>query len=68
MSSQGGAHSSGLKYLTVEETATLLHISTWKVFDLIRTGELASFKPGRLRLIPESALQDYVTRMIEEAA
>lgn len=57
-----------LPYLTVEEVASRLRVSKWRVFELIRAGQLTSFKPGRYRLIPASALSDYVNRMIEEAA
>jgi len=31
-----------------------------RVFDLIRTGELASVKIGRRRFVPESAIQAYI--------
>jgi excisionase family DNA binding protein len=43
-------------------------VSEWQIFKLIREGELASFKPGRLRLIPLAAVNEYANRLIEEAA
>lgn len=55
-------------YLTVSETAALLKISRWKLYDLIRNGELASFTLGRRRLIPRDAINELVTRRMEEAA
>jgi excisionase family DNA binding protein len=38
-------------YLTVQEVADRLRISRWKVYDLIRTRELASFLVGRRRRV-----------------
>lgn len=51
---------------TVEETAQVLKISRWKVFDLIRTNALRSVKIGGLRRIPRSAIEEYLTRLMEE--
>jgi excisionase family DNA binding protein len=39
-------------YLTVKEVADRLQISRWKVYDLIRSRELASFLVGRSRRVP----------------
>ena len=50
---------------TVEEAAQLLKISRWKVFDLIRTNQLRSVKIGGLRRIPHSAIEEYITRLLE---
>lgn len=55
-------------YLTVAETTALLKISRWKLYDLIRNGELASFTLGRRRLIPRDAIDLLVTRHMKEAA
>jgi excisionase family DNA binding protein len=55
-------------YLTVTETAALLKISRWKLYDLIRNGELTTFTLGRRRLIPRTSINDLVTRRLEEAA
>ncbi|MFI7043294.1 helix-turn-helix domain-containing protein [Streptosporangium sandarakinum] len=55
--------------LTVPEVMTMLKVSRWTVYQLIRSGELGSVLVGeRCRRIPESALNDYVTRLCEEAA
>ena len=53
---------------TVEEAAQLLKVSRWKVFDLIRTNQLRSVKIGGLRRIPHVAIDEYITRLMEEAA
>jgi excisionase family DNA binding protein len=53
---------------TVEEAAQVLKISRWKIFDLIRTNQLQSVKIGGLRRIPHTAIGEYITRLLEEAA
>jgi excisionase family DNA binding protein len=53
---------------TVEEAAHVLKISRWKIFDLIRTNQLRSVKIGGLRRIPHAAIDEYITRLMEEAA
>jgi len=55
-------------YLTVAEVAARLRISRWKVYELIRSRELASFLVGRCRRVPESAVTDMVVRLIDEVA
>jgi excisionase family DNA binding protein len=55
-------------YLTVQEVADRLQISRWKVYDLIRSRELASFLVGRSRRVPGSAVADMVARLLDEAA
>ena len=53
---------------TVEEAAQVFKISRWKVFDLIRTNQLRSVKIGGLRRIPHVAIDEYISRPMEEAA
>jgi excisionase family DNA binding protein len=55
-------------YLTVGEVADRLQISRWKVYDLIRARELASFLVGRRRRVPATAVTDMVTRLLDEVA
>ncbi|HEY2127654.1 MAG TPA: helix-turn-helix domain-containing protein [Streptosporangiaceae bacterium] len=55
-------------YLTVDEVARQLKISRWKVYELIRTRELASFHVGRCRRVPASAVVDMVDRLMTDAA
>lgn len=54
--------------LEVPEVMTALRLSRSKVYDLIRTNRLASFKEGRARRIPVTALHDYLRTKMEEAA
>jgi excisionase family DNA binding protein len=58
----------GRPFLTVQETADLLHVSRWKVYDLMRSGELPSFKPGRHRLITAAGIDQFVSRQLEDEA
>jgi len=55
-------------YLTVAEVAQQLRISRWKVYELIRSRELASFLVGRCRRVPASAVAALVARLMDEAA
>ncbi len=55
-------------YLTVNEVAEVLKISRWKVYELLRTGELDSFLVGRCRRVPASALAEMVQRLIRDVA
>ncbi|MEU8603125.1 helix-turn-helix domain-containing protein [Streptomyces parvulus] len=54
--------------LTVDQVAERLGISRWKVHDLIRSRELASFKIGRCRRINESAVHAYIALQTEQEA
>jgi excisionase family DNA binding protein len=54
--------------LTVDQVAQRLGISRWKVHDLIRSHDLASFKIGRCRRISETAVQDYISLRTEKEA
>jgi excisionase family DNA binding protein len=60
--------SRGDDYLTVAEVAARLKISRWKVYELIRSRELDSFRLGRCRRIPGDAVADLVARLLDEAA
>jgi excisionase family DNA binding protein len=52
----------------VEEVARVLKVGRTKVFDLIRSGELSSVKIGGSRRIPARSVNDYLSRLIAEAA
>jgi excisionase family DNA binding protein len=59
----------GAELLTVSEAMAILKVSRWTLYNLIRSGALTSVIVGeRCRRIPLSALNDYVTRLCEEAA
>ncbi len=64
----GSARTSAEDYLTVAEVAERLKVSRWKVYELIRSRELASFLVGRCRRIPASAVAELVHRLLDEVA
>ena len=45
-----------------------LPFSRSKVFELLKTGQLASIKVDGVRLIPDSAIDAYLSRHVEQAA
>jgi len=45
----------------------MLNLSRTVIFELLRTGRLRSVKQGRTRLIPASAIQDYIALLEREA-
>lgn len=48
----------------IEQTSEKLGgLGRTRVFDLLRTGELASVKIGRRRMIPDSAIAAYIARL-----
>jgi excisionase family DNA binding protein len=49
----------------VEEAADALHLSRSVVYELIRSGRLRTVKAGRRRLVPVSALAEYVASLSE---
>ena len=55
-------------YLTVPEVALLLKVSRWKVYELIRTRELSSFRLGRCRRVSAAAVHEMAARLMAEAA
>jgi excisionase family DNA binding protein len=61
-----GADSEQLLY-RVCQAGEVLSLSRSVVFDLMRMGRLRSVKEGRTRLIPLSALRDYVELLEREA-
>lgn len=53
----------------VEEAAEALRLSRSQIYELIRSGRLQTVKEGRRRLVPVTALTDYVEgRLAEDAA
>ena len=44
----------------VDEAAVALRLSRSLIYELIRSGRLRSVKQGRRRLVPVSALEEYV--------
>ena len=62
-----GADSVQLLY-RVSQAGEVLSLSRSVMFDLMRMGRLRSVKEGRTRLIPLSALRDYVELLEREAS
>jgi excisionase family DNA binding protein len=52
--------------LTVEEAAEAMSLSRSLVYLLLGSGDIASIKVGRIRRIPFSALQDFVSRRLAD--
>ena len=50
------------------DVTQILNLSRTVIFDLIRTGRLRSVKQGRARLIPASAVAEYLALLEREAA
>lgn len=56
-----GAHLGDLN--EISQVASYLRCGRTQVFNLIRTGELASLKVGRRRLVPRDSILAYVDRL-----
>ncbi|MEV7238967.1 helix-turn-helix domain-containing protein [Streptomyces sp. NPDC051020] len=58
-----------LDLLTVPQVMARLQLGRSAVYDLLRSGQLASITLGRARRIPTHALTDFIrTRLEQEAA
>ncbi|MFD8230325.1 helix-turn-helix domain-containing protein [Streptomyces sp. NPDC059696] len=58
-----------LDLLTVPQVMTRLQLGRSAVYDLLRTGQLASITLGRARRIPAHAQTDFIrTRLEQDAA
>ncbi|GGK98942.1 hypothetical protein Ppa06_67150 [Planomonospora parontospora subsp. parontospora] len=55
------------RVLRPAEAARVLGIGRDKVFELLRSGQLRSYKEGRLRRIPAEAVEEYISRKLTEA-
>lgn len=56
------------RFLNVREAGRIIDASYAATKRLIASGELFSVKRGRRRLVPNSAVQAYIRRLINEAA
>ena len=52
--------------LSVEAAATQLSIGRTTMYALLKNGDVASVRIGRLRRVPAEALTTYTTRLIAE--
>jgi excisionase family DNA binding protein len=50
--------------LTVDEAAHALSLGRTYTYDLVMRREIASIKIGRKRLVPVTALQEFVNRLL----
>ncbi|WP_327402348.1 helix-turn-helix domain-containing protein [Streptomyces sp. NBC_01288] len=53
--------------LTVREAYMKLRISKWKLYDLLRSGQLEAIKIGRRTLIPLYSIEAYVLKGWKES-
>jgi excisionase family DNA binding protein len=51
----------------VPEAMRLLSLSRSVIYELIRSGRLRTVKEGRTRLVPESAITEYVSLLERES-
>ncbi|MDF4250454.1 helix-turn-helix domain-containing protein [Streptomyces sp. WMMB303] len=51
----------------VSDAVRATRLGKTRVYELIRTGRLRTVKEGRVRLIPASALREYVALLEQEA-
>ncbi len=54
--------------LSIPEAGEALHLGETKVKELVARGELLSVKIGKSRRIPAAAVQEFVERLVSEAA
>ena len=55
------------EFLRVSEAMTVLRLGRSKLYELIRSGRLATVKDGGTRLIPIDAIQEYKALLKKEA-
>lgn len=53
--------------LTLKETKEVLRIGTNKLYNLLKTGEIKSFKIGRIYKINKKDVIEYIIRKSEES-
>jgi excisionase family DNA binding protein len=51
---------------TINEVCERLSLGRTTVYDLIGSGQLVSVRVGNRRLVPETALQQYVADLVSE--
>jgi len=53
--------------IKVDEVASMLQVSRWTVYRLIKEREIVSVKVGSSRRVPVQAVRDYIASLIEAA-
>lgn len=61
------AHQQDIQLYKVSDVMHALSLSRTVIFELLRSGRLRSVKQGRTRLIPASALREYIALLEKEA-
>lgn len=56
-----------IQLFRVAEAMRVLSLSKTVIYEQIRSGRLRSVKQGRSRLIPESAIREYIALLEKEA-
>lgn len=51
-----------MAYLTTEEVAQKLRVTTWTIYNLIKSGELAAFRVGAQWRIPAKEVDALIER------
>ena len=51
---------SDVRFLTVAEVATIMHVSKMTVYRLVHSGELEAIRVGRSFRVPEQAVNQYL--------
>ena len=51
-----------------QEAARLLSLGMWRIYQLMRTGELVSYRDGRARRITMASIHDRMARQIAAAS
>ena len=54
--------------VTVDQVATMFSIGRTAAWELVSKGKIKSVKIGRTRRVPIAAIQDFIQRLIDEAA
>lgn len=57
----------GKQLYRVTDAMDILSLSRSRIYELIRSGRLRTVKEGRTRLVPASAVADYVALLEREA-
>ncbi|ROQ96773.1 excisionase family DNA binding protein [Streptomyces sp. 2132.2] len=65
--SHHGAEAAAPVLYRVTEATTVLRLSRTVIYELIRAGRLRTVTEGRTRLVPASAIADYVALLEREA-
>jgi excisionase family DNA binding protein len=65
MTDRGGG-SAPRVLLSVEEAAEQLSLSRTRLYALLKTGDIASVRVGRLRRVPVDALLQFIARLVRE--